>query len=156
MNINLTLIGQVGTFLVFWWFVNKYIWPVFAKVAAQRQHKIATGLSMADSARHSVAAAEVRCQELIDDAKIQANEAITQANKQARQIVEQARTEAKKVGDQEFAQAQERIAHERRRVQNELSDRLSALVVEGAEKVLAREIDAKDHDRLLQELTEKF
>lgn len=156
MNINLTLIGQVGTFLVFWWFVNKYIWPVFAKVAAERQHKIATGLSMADSARHSAAVAEVQCQEMLDDAKTQANEVLARANKQARQIIERARDEAQKAGAGELAQAQERIAHEHRRARTELRECLSALVVEGAEKVLAREIKAKDHDRLLQELTEKF
>jgi len=30
MNLNLTLIGQIGTFLVLWWFTHKYIWPLFS------------------------------------------------------------------------------------------------------------------------------
>ena len=156
MNINLTLIGQVGTFLVFWWFVNKYIWPVFAKVATERQRKIESGLTMADNARHSVAAAEIQCQEMLDEAKTQANTIVTQADKRAKQMIERARGEAQEAGVRELNHARELIAQEERAARARLRSQLSALVVEGTEKVLAREINAKDHDRLLQELTEKF
>ena len=58
MNLNLTLIGQIGTFLVLWWFTHKYIWPLFSKVAEARRQKIAEGLSMADKAKHSIAEAQ--------------------------------------------------------------------------------------------------
>ena len=44
MNLNLTLIGQMGTFLVFWWFVYTYVWPIFAKIAKERQQRIETKL----------------------------------------------------------------------------------------------------------------
>ena len=156
MGINLTLIGEIGTFLVFWWFVHKYIWPIFASISAERQKKIADGLSMADSARFKLQSAEQQLQDTIADAKKQANEILTQAQKQAGQIVEEAREDAKKAGTLEINQARALIEHEQRQAQQELRGKLSALVIEGAEKVVGREINAKDHEQLLQELTEKF
>ncbi|SUO96012.1 F0F1 ATP synthase subunit B [Suttonella ornithocola] len=156
MDINLTLIGQVGTFLVFWWFVNKYIWPIFSKIASERQRKIADGLSMADSARHKLEEARQHSEEVLGEAKTQANEIVTQAQKQAGQIVESAREEAKKVGALELEHARAQIEQEKRQAYLDLRGQLSALVVEGVEKIVAREINAKDHEKLLQELTEKF
>lgn len=156
MDINLTLIGQVGTFLVFWWFVNKYIWPIFSKIATERQQKIATGLSMADSARTKLQAAEQESQDVIAHAKNQATEIVTRAQTQANQMIETAREDAKKAGEQEAIQARARIEQEKRQAYLELKNQLSALVIEGAEKVVGREINAKDHEKLLQELTEKF
>lgn len=156
MNINLTLIGQVGTFLVFWWFVNKYIWPIFAKVAKERQRKIADGLSMANKAKVTVAEAEAKSDQVVADAKAQANEIIAQANKQATQMVEKARADAKQAGDLELSHAKAQIEIEQRQARDELREKLSSLVIAGAEKVVEREIKADDHDKFLHELTEKL
>ena len=86
MNLNLTLIGQIGTFLVLWWFTHKYIWPLFSKVAEARRQKIAEGLSMADKAKHSIADAQEESARLIAQAKTQATEIVGRAQKQARQF----------------------------------------------------------------------
>lgn len=156
MGINLTLIGQIGTFLVFWWFVHKFVWPVFSKIAAERQRKISDGLSMADGARHALTQAEQESQEIIAKAKAQANTILAQANQQATHIVESAREEAKKAGDVEKAQAQAQIEQSQRQVRDALKSQLSALVIDGVQKVIEREVNPKDHERLLQELSEKL
>lgn len=156
MDINLTLIGQVGTFLVFWWFVHKFIWPIFSSVATERQRKIADGLSMADSARHKLQEAQQESDELINQAKNQANEILNHAQKQANIIIELAREEAKKVGNAELAQARSQIEQQSRQISMELKQQLSTLVIEGVQKVVGREVNAKDHEKLLQELAEKL
>lgn len=156
MNINLTLIGQVSTFLVFWWFVHNFIWPIYAKVSAERQRKIAEGLSLADSARHKMQTAEQESAELLEQAKAQANEILSRAQKQANAIVDAAREDAKKAGGLELNQARVQIEQEKNQVSRELQSKLSALIIDGAEKIVGREINAKDHEKLLQELAEKF
>lgn len=156
MDINLTLIGQFGTFLVFWWFVYKVIWPIFAKVTSERRQKIAEGLSLADSARLKLQSAEQDSQDLLEKSKAQAHEIIHRAQKQAGEIVESARAEAKKVGQLELNQARTQIEQEKNQAQRELQSKLASLVIEGAQKVVGREINTKDHDRFLQELTEKL
>lgn len=156
MNINLTLIGQVGTFLVFWWFVYTYIWPVFSKMAEERRQKIADGLSMADQAKHSMQAAEEEAKAMVVKAKTQATEIVSHAHKQADQVVAEARNEAQEVGQRELALAREEIEQEKRRAREDLRAQLADLVIEGAEQVIGREVKADDHARLLRELSEKL
>jgi len=103
MNLNLTLIGQIGTFLVLWWFTHKFIWPLFAEAMEKRRQKIADGLSMADKAKHSVAAAEEETARIIAQAKTQATEIVGRAQKQAEQLVVDARIEAKTAGERKNA-----------------------------------------------------
>lgn len=156
MNINLTLIGQVGTFLVFWWFVYTYIWPLFAKVAEERRQKIADGLSMADQAKHTMATAEQDAKNIIAQAKTQATDILSNAHKQADQLIGEARDEAQNVGKRELESAREEIEQEKRRVREVLRQQVAQLVIEGAEQVVAREIKAEDHAQLLRELSEKL
>lgn len=156
MNINLTLIGQVGTFLVFWWFVYTYIWPIFSRIAEERRQKIADGLSMADQAKHSMAAAEQDSREIVAKAKHQATDIISNAHKQADQMVAEAKHEAQEAGQRELERAREEIEQEKRRAKEELRLQLSQLVIEGAEQVIGREVNKEDHARLLRELNENF
>ncbi len=156
MDINFTLIGQIGTFLCFWWFVHQFIWPIFAKVADERQQKIADGLRLADSARYKLQNAEQESQDLIEQAKLQAGDIVSRAQKQAEQIIGSAREEAQKAADLEFTQARVQIEQQKNQACQELQSKLSDLVIEGAQKIVAREVNAKDHEQLLQELVEKF
>ena len=48
MNFNATLIGQSIAFVVYVWFVMKYVWPLFAKMLDERRQKIADGLAAAE------------------------------------------------------------------------------------------------------------
>ena len=50
MNINLTLIGQSITFLLFVVFCAKYVWPPIMSAMATREKKIADGLQAAERA----------------------------------------------------------------------------------------------------------
>ncbi|WP_298643889.1 F0F1 ATP synthase subunit B [uncultured Cardiobacterium sp.] len=156
MNLNLTLIGQIGTFLVLWWFTHKYIWPLFAEATEKRRQKIAEGLSMADKAKHSVAAAEEETARLIAQAKTQATEIVGRAQKQAEQLVVDARTEAKTAGEREIAAVRDSFEQEKRKAREALRGQVAELVIQGAEKVIGREVKADDHKRLLHELSEKL
>lgn len=156
MNLNLTLIGQIGTFLVFWWFTYTYVWPMFDRVAQERRKKIADGLSMADKAKQTVFSAEQESQALLDEAKEKARTIVENAEKQAEKTVAQAREEAQSTGRRELEQARGEIEQERQKVREQLRAQLAALVIQGAEQVIGREVNADDHARLIQELSEKL
>lgn len=156
MDLNLTLIGQMGTFLVFWWFVYKIVWPLFAGIANERREKIAQGLSMADKAKHSVMAAKEESYELVSAAKTQAADILSRANKQADKLVSDAREEARETGQLELARAREEIEQETRKAREALRAQLGELVIQGTKQVIGREVKAADHDRLLKELSEKL
>ncbi|MDO4642434.1 MAG: F0F1 ATP synthase subunit B [Cardiobacteriaceae bacterium] len=156
MNLNITLIGQIGTFLVLWWFTHKYIWPLFAQAAETRRQKIAEGLSLADKAKHSIEAAKQESADLIAQAKNQATEIVERAQKQAEQMVVDARVEAKTAGEREITAVRDGFEQEKRKARETLRNQVAELVIQGAEKVIGREVKSDDHARLLHELSEKL
>ena len=57
MNINLTLLGQSITFVIFVWFCMRFAWPPIKAMMAERQEAIATGLRAAQDAEERLAKA---------------------------------------------------------------------------------------------------
>lgn len=156
MNINFTLIGQIGTFLVLWWFVQKYIWPLFAEAVEKRRQIIAEGLSKADEAKFAMINAQNQSAETIEQAKAQANEILIRTQKQADEIIHQAKEEAQKVSQRQLESALAEIEQAKFKAREELKQQLALLVVQGATQIIGREVNAQDHQRLLQELNEKL
>lgn len=156
MDINLTLIGEMGTFLVLWWFVNKYIWPVFRQAVDERLKKVAEGLSLNDKARHELENAEQETTKMINQAKMQAADIVSRAQKQAEQMIIDARTEAQSAGEREIAVVRENFEQEKRKIREELRNQMADLVILGVNRIIEREVKADDHARLLRELSEKL
>ena len=50
MNINLTLLGQMVSFVLFVWFCMKFVWPPLTQVMRDRQKTIEDGLNKAAAA----------------------------------------------------------------------------------------------------------
>ena len=57
MNLNATLLGQSLTFVIFVWFVMKYIWPMLGTAMRERQEAIAAGLRASEEADQKLASA---------------------------------------------------------------------------------------------------
>src|SRR3990167_8035414 len=95
MSINLTLIGQMITFLIFIWFTMRYVWPPIIKAIHDRQKQIADGLAASERGKRELELAQHKSVELLRDAKFSASQIIEQANKRAMQIVEEAKEQAR-------------------------------------------------------------
>jgi F-type H+-transporting ATPase subunit b len=152
MNINATLIGQSITFIIFVWFCMKYIWPPIMNALETRKKIIADGLAAADHAKLDLELARKRATENLHDAKVKAAEIIAQAEKRAAQMVEEAKTTAKVEGDRQLLAAKAEIAQEANRARESLREQVAALVVAGAEKILRREVNARTHADLIDQL----
>lgn len=156
MNLNLTLIGQMVTFLLLWWIVYTYIWPIFTRSLSERQSKIVQGLNMADHAEHKLQEADKRAQRMIAEAKDQAADILAQAQKQADLLVNQAREEGRRVGNKEIELARGEIQQEQNKARDALRQELAELIVKGTKKVLSRELNQSDHERFVKDLTEQL
>lgn len=152
MNINATLIGQSITFIVFVWFTMKYVWPPIMSALEERKKKIADGLAAAERGKHEQELAEQRAAELIAQAKQEAAAIIAQAQKRANEIVDESKNTARVEGERILATANAEIEQEVNRAREQLRGQVVSIAVAGAGKVLKREIDAKAHDDLLQDL----
>ncbi|HEY9033743.1 MAG TPA: F0F1 ATP synthase subunit B [Pseudomonadales bacterium] len=152
MNINLTLIGQSITFLVFVAFCMKFIWPVIVNAMAERQKTIAEGLEAADRADRDLELAKEKVTSQLRQAKEEAAAIIDLANKRASQIVEDAKKQAHVEGERIKAGAEAEIEQQVNRAREQLRGQLATLVIAGAEKVLESSVDASRHEALLNKL----
>ncbi len=152
MNLNLTLVAQAITFTAFIWFTVKFVWPPMLRAIEARQKTIADGLAAADQGRRSLEQSTRQAEEAIEQARARAAEIIGQAEKRAVQLVDEARGAAKEEGNREKAAAKAEISQEVARTREQLRDQVASLAVAGAEKILRREVDAKAHADLLEQI----
>lgn len=152
MNINLTLIGQMITFLVFVAFTMKYVWPPITKALRDRQKRIAEGLAAADRGKHELELAQHKSAEIIRDAKLQAAKYIEEANKRGLHIVEEAKEQARLASERIIQLAQEDILIERNNAREALRQEIAGLALMGASKILGKEVDEASNSAMINTL----
>jgi F-type H+-transporting ATPase subunit b len=156
MNINLTLFAQMIAFAVFVGFCMKFVWPPIVAALAERKAKIAEGLAAAERGHQEKALGEQRALVLVRDAKATAADIVAQAQKRATEIVEEAKAEARSESGRVVAAAQAEIDRETNRAREELRERVAALAVAAAEKILRKEIDIKAHQGLVDSFAKQL
>ena len=152
MNLNLTLIAQAITFAAFIWFCVKFIWPPLLRAIEARQKQIADGLAEAERGRSSLADAHKEKDVLLREARERAQEIVASAEKAANERIEESKSQAKAEGDRLVAAAKAQIEQEVQSAKQQLREQVAALAVNGAEKILRREVDARAHADMLSSL----
>ncbi len=152
MNLNLTLFAQAAEFLIFIWFTAAFIWPWLMRKIEERQKLIADGLAEAERGRNSLADAQKQTEVILKEARERASELVAAAEKAANQRVEESKTQAKTEGERLLAAANAQIQQEVQSAKQVLREQVAQLAVSGAEKILKREVDAKAHADMLNQL----
>src|SRR6266581_8126624 len=156
MSFNLTLIAQAMAFALFIWFTVRFVWPPLLRAIEARQKTIADGLAAAEQGRKSLEVSTRQADDEIRKARERAVEIVSQAEKRVSQMIEEAKTSAKEEGNREKAAAKAEISQELSRAREQLRDHVASLAVAGAEKILRREVDARAHAQLLEEIKRQF
>ena len=156
MNINLTLVTQMLVFGIVIWVVMKFIWPIILGAMNEREKKIAAGLAAAEQGQKDLSEAKSRADEVIKEARVRAQTIESQAQARANQIMEEARKAASLEGEKALASAKSQITLESNRARDQLRGQVVSLAVAGAKRVLEKEIDAKAHGELLDQLAAKL
>ena len=152
MSITGTLIIQIIVFLILVGFTMKFVWPPLTKAMDERRQKIADGLAAAEKGKADLAQAQARISLIEASAKSENHARIAEAEKQAALLIEQARREAESERARIVAQAKQDAELEAQRVRDRLRDDVAVLAVKGAEQILKREVDARAHAELLNQL----
>jgi F-type H+-transporting ATPase subunit b len=152
MDINATIIGQVLGFLVLVWFTWKIIWPPLLGAIEDRQKRIADGLAAADRGQRSLEEARGNAAEVVREAREKAVQVVDQAHRRSNELIDEAKHTAVAEGERLVAAARGEIVSESARARDGLRREVAMLALAGAEKVLGREVDAKVHAALLEEL----
>ena len=156
MDFNLMLIGQTIAMIFFVWFCMKFIWPVITQAIEARQTTITDGLVAAERAQSDLALAKSEADKIIASARDSARGIVEQANSRASGIVEQAKTDGDTERRRQLEGARAEIDVQMNRAREELRGQVAKIAIAGAEKVLAREIDANAHRDLLGRLASEL
>ena len=156
MNINLTLIGQAISFGIFVWFCVKFVWPPLISALEERASTIADGLAAGEKGQEKLMNAEKEVEKLLTEAKDNAQNCIMSAQKRADEIVEIAKADAREEAEKIRINAASEIEQEKNAAREELRREIAVLVLNGAETILMKEVDANAHQSYLDELTERL
>ena len=152
MDFNLTLIGQTIAMIVFVWFSMKFIWPVLMNVIETRRKEIADGIAAGEKGQKELAEARHGSEAILAEARQKAVQVVDLAHKRGNELVSEAKNTALAEGQRLVTQARGEITNEQTRARDGLRKEVSALALAGAARVLGREVDAKAHAALLDEL----
>jgi len=156
MNLNLTLAFQVLFFIGFVWFSKKFVWAPIIGALHERKTQIADGLAAAEKGQMAEQEGRNQAEQLIAEAKGQANEIVGKAEKRGTELVDEARGNAKQEGERITAAARAEIETEVNKAKESLRGQVSELAVAGAQQILKKEVDAKAHAELLNQLAAKL
>ncbi|MDJ0807380.1 MAG: F0F1 ATP synthase subunit B [Gammaproteobacteria bacterium] len=156
MNINLTLFGQLLSFVVFVWFTMKFVWTPIMGALENRKKEIAAGLAAAERGQHEQELAKERAKGVLHEAKAQAAEIVSQAQKRAAEIIDEAKNNARTEGERILTAAQAEVEQEANRAREQLREKVGQLAISGAEKILRKEINAEAHKDIVKTLAEEI
>ena len=152
MNINLTLIVQMVVFIALIWVTMKFVWPKIIDAMEERSRRIAAGLAAAEKGKADLVQADQRAEAIVKEARTKAAQILDQAGKRSNEMVEEAKGTAASEAQRLVAKAHEDAALESTRAREGLRREVGLLAVEGASRLLGREIDPKTHAELLDKL----
>lgn len=156
MNINLTLIVQTIVFILLIWFTMKFVWPMILGPMNEREARIAKGLAAAEEGERELSEARGNADAIVREARERANQIIDHAQHRANEMVEEAKGTASTEAARIVAAAQQQIDLDTTRAKESLRREVAGIAVGAASKLLGREIDARAHADLLEQLAEEI
>jgi len=152
VGVNLTLVGQLITFVLFVLFTMKFVWPPLTEAMDERVKRIADGLAAAEKGQEAQADAEKQVAAAMIEARTQSADLVAQAQKRGNDMISGAKDTAVAEGERMLEAARAQIEQETNAAREQLRSQVAVLVVAGAEKILAREINAASHEQMLNDL----
>ena len=152
MNINLTLLVQMVVFALLVFITMRYIWPHILNAMEERSRKIAQGLAAAEEGEKELSEARDKAEAIVREARERANQIIDHAQHRANELLEQAKGAASSESVRIVAAAQQQIELDVTRARESLRREVAGIAVGAASKLLGREIDARKHADLLDQL----
>ena len=152
MDFNLTLIGQTISMIVFVWFCMRFIWPPVMNAIEKRREQIADGIAAGEKGQKELADARHGSDAILAEARQKATQVADMAHKRSNDMVAEAKVHASAEGERIVAAARTELVTSQAKARDALRREVAALAVAGATRVLGREVDAKAHAALLDEL----
>lgn len=154
--LNITLFGEILTFIVLVWVTMKYVWPPIMKAINDRQQKITEGLAAAERGQRDLEIAQQKALQFIQEARIGSAALMEQAQQKATELIEHSKTKAQKEGERLLALARSDIEKEKIAAHQQLQKQVAALAVMIAEKLIRTNLNLATNQQLLEKLIKEL
>ncbi len=157
LNINFftalfTLINTLALFFV----LKKFLFKPVMKMIEDRQKEIDTLYADANASKENARAMEAEYSEKLsaaaDTSERLVKEAVLRGQAREEEIIRQANAEAAAILDKASAD----IAQEKKKAINDAKDEISVIAIAIAEKVVERELNAADQDKLVDDFIRRL
>jgi F-type H+-transporting ATPase subunit b len=152
---NGTFFAELIAFILMIVILGRWVYPRIIKAATEREGKIEAGLRAAQESQERLAKVQAQVEQTLEEARTQAREILNRSHKEA--TAEAAEVLAKARADAEalIERARSEIGGERDRAIQDLRAEVANLVVAATQRLLGAEIDAKGHQRLIDQALQK-
>ena len=151
-----TLIAQICNLFIQLFLVKKFFLDKIKAVLDARREAADQEITTAQAAKAEAMEIKATYEKNMQEAKAQANEIVDRAQKTAtargEEIIRQANQEAAQLKQKAAAD----IAMEKKKALNDAKDEISGVAMAIAEKVVERQLDSSDHDKLINQFIEKL
>ena len=151
-----TALFTLLNFLAVFFVGRHFLWGPVMKIIQDRQKEIDDLYADAGSAKENALALESEYKEKLsvatDTGERIVQEAIVRGQAREEEIIRQANAEASAI----LAKAEASIALEKKKAINDAKDEISVIAIAIAEKVVARELNAADQDKLVNDFIDRL
>jgi F-type H+-transporting ATPase subunit b len=152
LGINAWFLGsQIVSFLILYYILRRWVFPAIMNTLDQRAQRIREGIENADKAEKKLAEAEIRVNQMLDDARKEAAQTIAQATTAAQHVRDEIVQAAQQRRDEIVQQAQVRIQQEEAQARAELRRQVADISIRAAGRVIGASLDDARHRRLVED-----
>ena len=131
--------------------MKKFLFKPVMNIFSQREQEVDSMYEKAEEAQKNAEALEKEYTESLSGAKEEAARIIKDATKEATLKGEQIVSDAKKDAAAVRSKAEKDIEREKQAAVNEIRDDIASIAVSVAEKVIEKDINEKDHEKLVED-----
>ena len=151
-----TLIAQICNLFIQLFFVKKFFLDKVKAILDARREAADQEITDAQAAKAEAMEIKATYEKNMQEAKAQANEIVDRAQKTAtargEEILRQASEDAAALKQKAAAE----VAMEKKKALNDAKDEISGIAMAIAEKVVERQLDNSDHDKLINQFIENL
>ena len=146
-----TLIFTWANLLILFLIMKKILFKPVTNMLKQREDEVNSMYEKAEEAQKKAEALEKEYTESLSGAKEEAARIVKEATKEATLKGEQIVSDAKKEAASARSKAEKDIEREKQAAVNEIRGDIASIAVSVAEKVIEKDINEKDHEKLVED-----
>ncbi len=146
-----TFIAQICNLFIQMYLIKRFLFKPVREILEKRRAAADAEITQAEEAKAKAEAIRTEYEQNMQDARQKANEILESARKTAAIQSEKILKEAQEQSSAMKNKAEKEIAQEKKKAVNEVKGEIGDMAVEIAGKVIEREINEKDHEKLIDE-----